>query len=125
MSKARILVVDDEAIVRISCERILKPKGYEILTADNAQAGLDMLDREKIDLVLTDLKMPGMDGLEFLKSVKSKCPQVAVVMVTGYSTIDTAVKSIKLGAYDYLNKPFTPDQLTEVVQKALSNIQSE
>jgi len=121
LSAGRILVVDDEQIVRMSCERALVPKGYEVLLADHAQAGLETLGREKIDLVLTDLKMPGMDGLEFLKAVKESWPQVVVVMITGYQTIDTAVKSIKLGAYDYINKPFTPAQLNEVVARALSN----
>ena len=121
MSAGRILVVDDEQIVRMSCERALVPKGYEVVLADHAQAGLEILGSEKIDLVLTDLKMPGMDGLEFLKAVKETWPQVAVVMITGYQTIDTAVKSIKLGAYDYINKPFTPAQLNEVVARALTN----
>lgn len=121
MSAGRILVVDDEQIVRMSCERALGPKGYEVILADHAQAGLEILGREKIDLVLTDLKMPGMDGLEFLQKVKESWPRVIVVMITGYQTIDTAVKSIKLGAYDYINKPFTPSQLNDVVARALSD----
>ncbi len=123
MSMPKILVVDDEQIVRLSCERALVPKGYEVLQADHAQAGLEVLGREKVDLVLTDLKMPGMDGLEFLKQVKDSWPEVVVVMITGYQTIDTAVKSIKLGAYDYINKPFTPAQLNDVVGRALNNLE--
>lgn len=120
MSKARILVVDDEPIVRISCRRALEPEGYEVAQAENAHAGLEMLAAEKFDLVLTDLKMPGMDGIEFLRNIKLRWPETQVVVVTGYQTIDTAVLSIKLGAYDYVNKPFTPHQLSDVVCRALN-----
>lgn len=120
MSKARILVVDDEPIVRISCRRTLEPEGYEVAHAENALAGLDMLTAEKYDIVLTDMKMPGMDGIEFLRNIKMRWPDTQVVVVTGYQTIDTAVLSIKLGAYDYVNKPFTPHQLLDVVSRALN-----
>ena len=119
MNGARILVVDDEQIVRLSCERALGPAGYEVEVAENAFEGLKKLEKEAFDVVLTDLKMPGMDGIEFLGKVKDGWPDVQVIIVTGYQTIDTAVKSIKLGAFDYLNKPFTPDQIKDVVQRAL------
>lgn len=119
MSKGRILVVDDEQIVRLSCERALGPAGYEIDVAVDAYEGLKKLESGSFDLVLTDLKMPGMDGIEFLEKVKAGWPEVQVVIVTGYQTIDTAVKSIKLGAFDYVNKPFTPEQIKEVVERAL------
>ncbi|MBI5142359.1 MAG: sigma-54-dependent Fis family transcriptional regulator [Nitrospirae bacterium] len=120
MSKPRILVVDDEPIVRISCRRALEPEGYEVAQAENANAGLELLAADRFDLVLTDLKMPGMDGIEFLRNIKSRWPETQVVIITGYQTIDTAVLSIKLGAYDYVNKPFTPHQLSDVVRRALN-----
>src|SRR6266540_888485 len=108
MTKGRILVIDDEAIVRTSCSRTLVPEGYEVILAANGIEGLRMLGEEKFDLVLTDLKMPDMDGIEVLKRIKENWPATEVIIVTGYQTVDTAVKAIKLGAFDYLEKPFTP-----------------
>lgn len=121
MIKGRILVIDDEDIVRTSCNRSLTPEGYEVKMARNGIDGMKMLENEKFDLVLTDLKMPDMDGIEVLRRIKVEWPQVEVIIITGYQTVDTAVKSIKLGAYDYIEKPFTPDALIAAVKKALSH----
>jgi len=123
MSKGRILVVDDEDIVRTSCSRTLSPEGYEIRLAQNGVEGLKMASEERFDLVLTDLKMPDMDGIEVLRIIKEKWPETAVIIVTGYQTVDTAVKAIKLGAYDYIEKPFTPDALISAVAEAMANRQ--
>lgn len=123
MSKGRILVVDDEDIVRTSCSRTLSPEGYEVRLAKNGVEGLKMASEEKFDLVLTDLKMPDMDGIEVLRIIKEKWPETAVIIVTGYQTVDTAVKAIKLGAYDYIEKPFTPDALISAVAEAMANRQ--
>ena len=123
MSKGRILVVDDEDIVRTSCSRTLSPEGYEIRLARNGVEGLKMASEERFDLVLTDLKMPDMDGIEVLRIIKEKWPETAVIIVTGYQTVDTAVKAIKLGAYDYIEKPFTPDALISAVDEAMANRQ--
>ena len=123
MSKGRILVVDDEDIVRTSCSRTLSPEGYEIRLARNGVEGLKMASEERFDLVLTDLKMPDMDGIEVLRIIKEKWPETAVIIVTGYQTVDTAVKAIKLGAYDYIEKPFTPDALISAVAEAMANRQ--
>jgi len=123
MSKGRILVVDDEDIVRTSCSRTLSPEGYEVRLAKNGVEGLKMASEEKFDLVLTDLKMPDMDGIEVLRIIKEKWPETAVIIVTGYQTVDTAVKAIKLGAYDYIEKPFTPDALISAVDEAMANRQ--
>ena len=118
--QSKILIIDDELIVRTSCRRVLEPEGYEIAVAEHGQEGLEKLENEgPFDLVLTDLKMPGMDGIEVLAEIKKRWPDMTVLIVTGYQTIETAVKSIKLGAFDYVNKPFTPDDLTEVVARAL------
>lgn len=115
MSKGKILVIDDEDIVRLSCSRSLVPEGYELKMAKNGPEGLKILETETFDLVLTDLKMPNMDGIEVLGTIKEKWPKTDVVIVTGYQTVETAVKAIKLGAFDYIEKPFTPDSLITTV----------
>jgi DNA-binding NtrC family response regulator len=115
MSKGKILVIDDEDIVRVSCSRTLRPEGYELSMAKNGEEGLRMLGEGSFDLVLTDLKMPNMDGIEVLANIKKNWPATDVVIVTGYQTVETAVKAIKLGAFDYIEKPFTPDALIATV----------
>jgi DNA-binding NtrC family response regulator len=115
MSKGKILVIDDEDIVRISCRRTLIPEGYELSMAKNGEEGLGMLEEDSFDLVLTDLKMPNIDGIEVLATIKKNWPATDVVIVTGYQTVETAVKAIKLGAFDYIEKPFTPDALIAIV----------
>ncbi len=121
MKKAKILVVDDEDIVRTSCSRTLTPGGFEVRLAKNGLEGIKMMGEEKFDIVLTDLKMPDMDGIEVLRRIKETWPDVEVIIITGYQTVDTAVKSIKLGAFDYIEKPFTPDALMNAVSKALDH----
>lgn len=121
MSKARILVIDDEEIVRLSCKKCLVPEGYEVETASNGVEGLRLAQAGQYDLILTDLKMPDMDGMEFLAAVKGPQPQAKVIMITGYSTVEHAVRAIKLGAHNYLEKPFTPDALLSAVRDALES----
>ncbi len=121
MNKGRVLVVDDEDIVRTSCSRALSPEGYEVKLAKNGYDGLKMIEEDKFDIVLTDLKMPDMDGIEVLRRIKEEWPDVEVIIITGYQTVDTAVKSIKLGAFDYIEKPFTPDALIAAVTKAMEH----
>ena len=124
MSKGTILVIDDEDIVRMSCSRTLVPEGYEVQLVKNGLEGLTLLEQQPVDLVLTDLKMPEIDGIEILRRIKAKWPGIEVIIITGYQTVDTAVKSIKLGAYDYLEKPFTPDALVASVAKAMAHKKS-
>lgn len=124
MSKGKILVVDDEEIVRISCKRLLTPEGYDVRVVRSAVDAFSLLRDEPFDLVLTDLKMPDIDGIEVLRRVKEEWPEIAVVMITGYQTITTAVQAIKLGAFDYLEKPFTPDSLLATVGNALRQKQA-
>ncbi len=118
-SKAKILVIDDESIVHESCKRILTEEGYSVDSAYTGQEGFTKIEEETYDLVITDLKMPGISGMEALKKIKADNPHIGIIMVTGYSTAETAVEAMKLGAFDYLPKPFTPDELITVVSKAL------
>ncbi|HEY9446031.1 MAG TPA: sigma-54 dependent transcriptional regulator [Burkholderiales bacterium] len=116
---ARILVVDDEEIVVRSCLRILESGDYRLdIATDGAQA-LRKIEEDGVDLVILDIMMPHVDGAEVLRRVKEAHPEIEVVMVTGLSQIDSAVKCMKLGAFDYLPKPFDPGQLKSVVERAL------
>jgi signal transduction histidine kinase len=119
VGNSKVLVIDDEEISRISCERILKRIGIETSKAASGRAGLDLLVREPHDLVLVDLKMPEMDGMEVARRIRDYDPNAVIIIITGYATIETAVTAIKEGAYDYLPKPFTPDELVIVVRRGL------
>lgn len=120
-TKASILVIDDESIVGLSCQKCLIPEGYDVDSVESGKEGLDMIRDREYDLVITDLKMPDIDGLELLKIVLEIKPGARVIMITGYSTVKNAVKAIKMGAYNYMEKPFTPDELLEAVQDALES----
>jgi DNA-binding NtrC family response regulator len=119
MSKARILVVDDEEIVLKSCRKILQGGGHEVTTTLSGEEAFGLLETEPFDIVITDMKMPGIDGLQVLERVKEKYPDIAVIMITGYSTVQSAVQAMKLGAFDYIPKPFTPDEVLMVVERVL------
>jgi len=120
MNKGKVLVVDDEDIVLLSCNRALTPAGYDVRTVKRGADGLKLLENETFDLVLTDLKMPDMDGIEVLRRVKEGWPATEVIIITGYQTVETAVKAIKLGAFDYIEKPFTPEQILSVINNAIT-----
>jgi len=100
---------------------ILQPEWAQVMSASDGQTGLDLLRRSAPDLVLVDLKMPGMDGIAYLESVKAMDPDIAVVMITGYATLELAVEAMKAGAYDFLPKPFKPAQLREVARRGLEH----
>ena len=114
-----VLVVDDEKIMQESCCRVLEKEGYAVSSADSGEAALEQCDRKSFDFVLLDLKMPGMGGIEVLQRLKEMDPEVTILIMTGYPSIETAVRAIKLGAYDYITKPFTPDTLRFAVSRAL------
>jgi len=120
MTKPRILVIDDEAIVRVSCQRALAPESYDVEATSRGDEALKRLAEENFDIVLTDLKMPDMDGIEVLKKIKESWPQLVVIIITGYGTVSTAVQAIKLGAFDYIEKPFTPDDIIAIVKRAVT-----
>ncbi len=113
----KVLVIDDEAIVRTSSKRTLVPEGYEVKLADSGQAGIEILESESFDVVLLDLKMPDMGGIEVLKVIMERWPGTKVLIVTGYSTVETAVEALRLGAFNHIEKPFTPDSLLAAVKE--------
>jgi CheY-like chemotaxis protein len=117
--KARILAVDDEAVVLDSFRRILVLEGYSVDTVEHGPEALGLVQRHDYDFVFTDLKMPDMDGVEIVKAVKHLRPDVDVVVITGYGSIETAVETLQHGACEYVQKPFTADELGEFVKKLL------
>ena len=119
MDPFKVLVIDDEEIARISCRRILERKGIGVTLSASGREGLDIIMREPHDLVLIDLKMPEMDGVEVARRIRDYDPGIVTIIITGYATIESAVAVMKEGAYDYLPKPFTPDELLIVVQRGL------
>ncbi len=114
-----LLVADDDPAVRESLERTLKREGYRVVVASDGQAGLERLKAGGVDLVLADLKMPGLNGLELLRAAKTVAPDVDVIMLTAFGTVEEAVQAMKDGAYDFLTKPFQRAQLIRLIRKAL------
>ena len=117
--KARILAVDDEAIILDSFRKILVAAGYSIDTVEKGREALGLIQKHDYDFVFTDLKMPEMDGLEVTKAVKHLRPDIDVIVITGYASIETAVETMKYGAMDYVQKPFTEDELIAFFNKSL------
>jgi DNA-binding NtrC family response regulator len=117
-----ILVIDDEQVVLESVRKHLRDDGYAIHTVLSAEEGLALLDRDPmgIDIVLTDLMMPHIDGLELMKSVKARFPNMPVILITGYATINTAVQAKQQGAFGYVAKPFSKAELKTVVHEAVT-----
>lgn len=118
-TKANILVVDDEMGIREGCKRALAEEGYAIDDAEDGQIGLEKANQKNYDLILVDLMMPGIGGMDLIKKIHHMDPEIITVVITGNATIETAVEATKLGAYDYLPKPFSPEALTAVVKRGL------
>jgi two-component system response regulator HydG len=116
---ATVLVVDDDPGLRESLERTLAREGYRVVVAPDGRAGLERLQAGQVDLVVTDLKMPGLSGLELLRAAKAMAPDVDVIMLTAFGTVEEAVKAMKEGAYDFLTKPFRREQLLKLMDKAI------
>jgi DNA-binding NtrC family response regulator len=121
-AKISILIVDDEESVRDSLSNWFIDDGYYVKSAENAKRALAMLESEDFDIVLADLKMPGMDGLEMLQRIKTLKKDAIVIVMTAFATVDTAVKALKEGAYDYVTKPFDPDDLSHLIRNASKQI---
>lgn len=119
-TKAKILVVDDEEKICRNTQKILAKEDYDVSYALSADEALEKMAKESYSLLISDIVMPGMNGLEFLKLVKNQWPLTKVIMFTAYASIDTAMKAVRLGALDYIPKPFTPDELRLPVKLALT-----
>ncbi len=120
-NKGKILVIDDEEIIRSGCKEILKLHGYDVDLAENGVRGLEKIKSTDYDLVLTDIMMPEMDGMELLSEINRLGKDVVVIVITGYATIESAIKAGRKGAYDYLPKPFNPDELLAKVERGLDH----
>ncbi len=115
----RLLVIDDEPIACRQLEQVFRHSPFTVVTRENGASGLQALDQERFDAVLTDLRMPGVDGMEILRRARERDPDLAVIMITGHATLDSAVEAMKAGAFHYIAKPFRIDEVREVVAKAV------
>jgi signal transduction histidine kinase len=123
LETANILVIDDEVGMREGCRRALMARGFRVSTAEHGAEGVKKLREQQFDLILVDAMMPGMSGLEFLGLVRQQDSDVLCIMITGYATVDLAAQAMKQGAFDFLSKPFTSDELLTAVQRGLSERQ--
>ncbi|HHF51719.1 MAG: response regulator [Candidatus Aminicenantes bacterium] len=121
MEKKTILIVDDEINVCKSIDRAIQNDEYEVRRALSGEEAIDKIKENPCDLVIADLMMPGIGGIDLLKFLKTDFPKINVIMITGYPTIKTAVQAIKMGAFDYIAKPFTPEQLRTVVARCFKS----
>ena len=119
MASEKIIIVDDEADVLDLCLRILETDGYRIDTASNGYEAIELAKKEHFDLLLTDIKLPGMNGLEIAQALKKSDPGIICVTMTGYSTMDMVIEALKLGVDEFITKPFSPQELSLVVSKVL------
>lgn len=119
--KPKILVVDDEKVIRNGCHEVLTQDGYEVILAENGELGLEMIEKAHFDVILLDLMMPGLSGFDVLSHVKALHPDTSIIVITGYATVENSIEAMKKGAFDFIPKPFSPDQLRVVVAKAIEH----
>ena len=120
-SRVKILIVDDDSTVRQAFERILASEHCDVVAVPGGAEALQAMDAQRFDVVLLDLRMPGLDGLSVLRAIKQDWPATEVVVITGYAALDTAKASVALGAFDYLAKPVGPQDVIKVTREALSH----
>ncbi len=121
----RILLVDDEANVRTVFSDILRKESYIVKEVKDGSEAIKAIDEETFDVALVDLRMPHMDGIEVLENIKKRKPEIPVIVYTGYGSITSAVEAMRKGAFNYLNKPFSPQQLKSNIKKALEGAGGE
>jgi len=119
-AKFQVLVIDDDAVVGRSFDRVLSEKGYEVSTALSGEEALDSIENTEFDVVFTDIKMPGMDGLEVAERIKARCPWTPVVVITGYGTEENEARASVLGVSGFIHKPLTPEIIENITLKALT-----
>ena len=120
----KVLVVDDDGPTLGALKRVIERDGHEALVFDNPVDALARMESEPVDLILTDLKMPGMDGIQFLYKLKSIYPRIPVILLTGHATVDSAVEAMQWGAFDYLRKPCEVTKIQEVIGRAVEFVKS-
>jgi len=120
-TKLQVLVIDDDAVVGRSFDRVLSGKGYQVVTALSGEEALDTMSKRDFDVVFTDIRMPGMDGLEVTESIKARCPWTPVVVITGYGTEENESRASILGANGFVRKPLTPEMIESVTLKAVND----
>jgi DNA-binding NtrC family response regulator len=119
-TKPQVLVIDDDAVIGRSFDRVLSEKGYEVSTALNGEDALKDMENTEYDVVFTDIKMPGMDGIEVAERIKARCPWTPVVVITGYGTTENEAKASVLGVSGFIRKPLTPEMIENITLKALN-----
>src|SRR4051794_22940447 len=120
-TKGRILIVDDELVVRDSLAKWFTSEGYTARPTGGAREALEVIQQTDFDIALLDIKMPGMDGMELQSRLREADPDLTVIIMTGYASVETAVQALKHGAYDYITKPVDPDELSNLVANALEH----
>lgn len=125
MEEFEILFVDDDKDILFIVEKYLSRQGYRVSVVDNGIKALGLVKEKDFDIVFTDFKMPGLDGLELLSAIKKYRPETEVVIVTGYGTVETAVKAMKFGSYDYIQKPFKLDMLKSLIDEVIEEKKSQ
>jgi len=120
----KVLVIDDEKRIRDGCQKTLTLEGFEVATAESGTLGLEIIEKEPFDIILLDLMMPGLSGMEVLARVKVLHPETIIVVITGYATLEHAIEAMKKGAFDFIAKPFSPEELRNVVSKAIQFIRT-
>jgi DNA-binding NtrC family response regulator len=123
MGKGKILIIDDDPSITRSLELAFVERGFEVITSNDGKKGLEKFEEGGVAIILTDLKMPGMDGIEILRKVKERSPETEVIIITGHADVPSAIQAMKLGAYDYISKPLNLDELEVLVERALERRQ--
>ena len=123
-TKLQVLVIDDDAVVGRSFDRVLSEKGYEVSTVLSGEEALNSIEDTNFDVVFTDIKMPGMNGLEVTERIKARCPWTPVVVITGYGTEDNEAKASVLGASGFVRKPLTPEMIESITLKAVNDAET-
>ncbi len=119
--KGKILVLDDDPVVTLSCKRILGAEGYNIITTDKGEDAIKKVSNEEFDLLISDIRLPDVNGITVLRESKIVQPKLDVVIITGYPTLEDAKESVKLGAFEFIEKPFTPEFMLNVAKKVFDN----
>ena len=125
MNKEKILVIDDEQDMLRGCQKFLETAGYAVVVAESGEAGIPLFETENPDLVIVDLKMPGIDGMAVLENIMARDQEAVVIVFTGYGTIESAVEAIRAGAFDFVQKPFDPDTFLIVIGTGIETAAGE